>query len=207
MSWSLVDPFEEHEKFLPVNLSPALEYTGGYSSELRYIFTSIGFLNRNNEAIKVNKIYVKHDTVDTFQKKRHVQYERLRAHSQTSLHSSHILMPFCDHLLQQPSHTTPTYFIYSSQSTGSTFSQPPSHPASRLHTPLPTNNPHIKKYNPYLEVGSENILTLTLSQAPAFVCLYICTQSLNAAVLLLFVGTLGFHCSPTPLENTVYASD
>ncbi len=98
----------------------------------------------------------------------------------------------------------PTFFLHNSQSASSTFSQP-------LSSSLPTSgqqiNPTLKKYNPYLELESENILTLTLSQAPAFVCLYICTQSLNAAVFFLFVGMSGFHRSPAPLENTFSASD
>ena len=118
------------------------------------------------------------------------------------------LMPFCDHLLQQPVNPLASlrhHNLLSSQSAGSTFSQPQSRPPPNK---CPTNKHHIKKkYHPYLELESENILTLTLSQAPAFVCFYICTQSLTAAVFCLFVGMSGFHRSPAPLENTASASD
>lgn len=95
-------------------------------------------------------------------------------------------MPFCDHLLQHPLNPsplqdTPTYFQSSPQS-ADFLTVPASRQVARK------NKPHIKKkiYNPYLELESENILSLTLSQAPAFVRLYICTQSPIAAAFSLF---------------------
>lgn len=137
----------------------------------------------------------------------------LRAHSAAHFlikkYNSHI-----SHALLRPSSTAsepsrlskppqPTFFTALSQA-------PLSH-SQRVAPLFPTSvqqiTPILKKYIPYLETESENILTLTLSQAPAFVRFYICTQSPNAAIFLFFVGMSGFHSSPAPLENTVSASD
>lgn len=97
-------------------------------------------------------------------------------------------MPFCDHLLRQPLNPsplqdTPTYYFHSGPRSADFLTVPASQQVARK------NSPHIKKkklYNPYLELESENILSLTLSQAPAIVRLYICTQSPIAAAFSLF---------------------
>lgn len=63
-----------------------------------------------------------------------------------------------------------------------------------------------KKHNPYLESESENILTLTLSQAPTFVCFYICTQRPQSLFFFFCFFFLPFQCVPMSGFHSWYAT-
>lgn len=90
-------------------------------------------------------------------------------------------MPHCGHLLLQPANPsplqdTPAYFEAADFLTV----------ASLTTSGQQITQGEKKKHNPYLELENENILSLTLSQAPTFVCFYICTQRPKSLFFVFF---------------------